>query len=158
MEGKLQSISNQSFYSNELLTGISILSVLQHVNELEISKCILIEPLLNHRELRNALKDSRIIIRSIDELIIKKIVAFTNFNDRFQEALPLSINSIMLMANLGLLKINGNTLTFSGENFDFQEATLGKTMKERISASKKIAEILQKETSANLYLNLRVEL
>lgn len=158
MERKIQILNNQSFCSNELLTGISILSVLQYAGELEISKCVLIEPMLNHKELRNSLKDSRIIIRSIEELIIKKVVAFTNFNDRFQETLPLSINSIMLMSKLGLLKINENILVFSGENFNFQETTLGKSLKDRILASKKLAEVLKKETSAYLYLNLRVEL
>lgn len=74
--------SIQSFSSNELLTGISILSVLNYSKKLEISKCLLIEPLLNHKETREALKKSNVIIRSIEELIMKKQVAFANFNNR----------------------------------------------------------------------------
>ncbi len=45
--------SIQSFSSNELLTGISILSVLNYSKKLEISKCLLIEPLLNHKRLHS---------------------------------------------------------------------------------------------------------
>ena len=44
MEGKIHMIEYQSFCSNELLTGISILSVLSNTKELEVAKCVLIEP------------------------------------------------------------------------------------------------------------------
>lgn len=158
MEGKVHMIKHQSFLSNELLTGISILSVLSNTKELEIAKCILIEPMLNHTDLRLMLKRTNIIVRSIEELILKKIIAFANFNNRFYETLPLSINSLLLMNELGLLKIDGNMIVFKGEDFNFKEESLGQAAKDRIIASKKLAEILRKETVANLYLNLRVEL
>ena len=151
-------IEHQSFFSNELLTGISILSVLSNTKKLETIKCVLIEPMLNHKELRVMLKNSKTVVRSIEELIMKKTVAFSNFNNRFRETLPLSINSILLMSELGLLQINGDMIIFSGEDFDFKEKSLGQSAEERILASSKIAEILRKETAANLYLNLRVEL
>lgn len=151
-------IEYQSFCSNELLTGISILSVLSNTKELEVAKCVLIEPMLNYKDLRATLKNSNTVLRSIEELILKKTVAFSNFNNRFYESLPLSINSILLMSELGLLKINGKMIAFSGDDFNFNEESLGKSAKERIIASKKVAEILQKETVSNLYLNLRVEL
>lgn len=151
-------IEYQSFCSNELLTGISILSVLSNTKEMEAAKCVLIEPMLNHKDLRAMLKKSNTVTRSIEELILKKIVAFSNFNNRFHETLPLSINSIFLMSELELIRINGKMISFSGYDFNFNEESLGKFAKERIIASKKIAEILRKETVANLYLNLRVEL
>ena len=91
-------IEYQNSFNNESLTGISILSVLSHTKKLEIVKCILIKPILNHKELRSILKNSNTVIRSIEELIIKKAAAFSNFNDMFIEALPLSINSILLMS------------------------------------------------------------
>lgn len=151
-------IEQQSFLSNEILTGLSILSVLSHTKELQVSKCVLIEPMLNHKELRAMLKNSKTIIRSIEELIMKKTVAFSNFHSRFIETLPLSINSILLMSELRLLKINGNKIIFSGNDFDFKEHSLGTLMEERILACNKIADILNNETVENLYLNLRVEL
>lgn len=158
MEGKIPMIEYQNSFNNELLTGISILSVLSHTKKLEIVKCILIEPMLNHKELRSILKNSNTVIRSIEELIIKKAAAFSNFNNRFIEVLPLSINSILLMSELKLLKINGNIILFSGEDFNFKEKSLGQSAKERILACNKLSEILRKETASNLYLNLRVEL
>lgn len=158
MEGKVYMIEHKSFCSNELLTGISILSVLSNTKEMEAVKCVLIEPMLNHKDLRTIIKKSNTVVRSIEELILKKTVAFSNFNNRFHETLPLSINSILLMSELGLLKINGKVLVFSGEDFNFNEESLGQSARERIIASKKIAKILRRETVANLYLNLRVEL
>jgi hypothetical protein len=38
-----------SFYNNEILTGIAILSVLYQVRELEISKALLVQPILSYR-------------------------------------------------------------------------------------------------------------
>lgn len=148
-------IEYQSFCSNELLTGISILSVLSNTKELEAAKCILIEPMLNHKDLRDILKKSNTVVRSIEELILKKTVAFSNFNNRFHETLPLSVNSILLMSELGLIRINDKMISFFGYDFNFNEESLGKSAKERIIARKKVAEILQKETVANLYLNLQ---
>lgn len=39
-----------SLKENELLTGISILSVLRYTKQMELSKCILIEPLLSYSQ------------------------------------------------------------------------------------------------------------
>lgn len=146
------------FRENELLTGISILSVLSTVNKLEITKCLLIEPLLNYKSVITVLKRKNSNIRSIEELIIGQQIAFSNFNVRYHESLLLSINSIMLLSQLGLIKIEDNMIIFNGHNFDFEEKSLGKMALDRIAAGRKIADILGKDKSANLYLGLRIEL
>ncbi len=147
-----------SFQSNELLTGIAILSVLRNTKKLEITKCLLIEPLLSYKSIRDYLKNNNCKVRSIEELMVKQNVVFSNFNRRFQEKLPLSINSILLMSELKLLKIENNNLLFIGEKFDFTEKTLGKTAQGIIATSGNLAEILTKEGASSLYLSLRVEL
>lgn len=147
-----------SFQSNEILTGIAILSVLRNTKKLEITKCLLIEPLLSYRSIRDYLKNNNCKVRSIEELMVKQNIVFSNFNRRFQEKLPLSINSILLMSELKLLKIENNNLLFIGEKFDFNEKTLGKTAQNIIATSNNLAEILTKEGASSLYLSLRVEL
>lgn len=150
--------SIHSFQSNELLTGIAILSVLRNTKKLEITKCLLIEPLLSYKSITGYLKKSNCKARSIEELIVKNSVVFSNFNCRFQEKLPLSINSLFLMSELKLLKIEKNNVVFIGEKFDFNEKTLGKTANSIIGAANNLAEILTKEDASSLYLSLRVEL
>ncbi|MDF2543588.1 MAG: hypothetical protein K0S47_3306 [Herbinix sp.] len=147
-----------SFQSNELLTGITILSVLKVANSLEISKCMLIEPLLSYKCLRDYMKRANSNVRSIEELIVKQNITFTNFNKRFKDKLAISINSILLMSQLKLLIIENNKLVFNAENFNFSEKSLGKTAHNLIATKDSMANILMKEDASSLYLSLRIEL
>lgn len=147
-----------TFQNNELLAGISILSVLRITSKLEISKCLLIEPLLSYKSIRSYLKRANSKVGSIEDLMVKQNIAFSNFDKRFEDKLPLSINAILLMSQLKLLCIKNSELFFTGEKFDFNEKTLGKTAKEVIAASSNIAKILEKEEASSLYLSLRIEL
>ena len=71
-----------SFYNNELITGVAILSVLKKTKTLEISKVLLINPLLSYSAILNFVKKRSVKIRSIEELIMKGNITFTNFNKR----------------------------------------------------------------------------
>ena len=58
-----------SLKENELLTGISILAVLRYTQQLELSKCVLIEPLLSYSQVLGSLKRANSKIKSIEDLI-----------------------------------------------------------------------------------------
>ena len=155
---RIEMESMHTFQSNEILTGIAIIGVLKITEELEISKCLLIEPLLSYKSIHDYLKNANSKVRSIEELMVKQNIVFSNFNKRYQEKLPLSINSIMLMSQLKLLNIESSKLIFTGDTFDFNEKSLGKTAKDIIATGSNLAEILTKEEASSLYLSLRVEL
>lgn len=147
-----------TFYNNELLTGIAILAVLRQKKKLEISKAVLIHSILSYKGIVEFLKDKRTKIRSIEELIVKRNTAFTNFNKRYLEDLELSINAIFLFKQLGLLNLVNNELIYLETDFDFKNKTLGKRALDIIEASFNLANILDKEDASNLYLSLRIEL
>lgn len=119
---------------------------------------MLIEPLLSYSKVLSVLKRANSNIKSIEDLIIKESIFFTNFDSRFQEKLILSINSILLFKNLGLLETNNQGIKFTGQDFDFSAPSLGDKAKSRIAASKKLSEILAKGDVSDFYLSLRVEL
>lgn len=146
------------FRDNELLTGISILSVLRFTKKLEFSKCMLVEPLLSYSKILTLLKRSNSSIQSIEDLVIKGSIVFFDFNNRYQEKLILTINSILLFEKMGLLKFENDSISFCGGSFDFAEKSLGKKARDRIAASKKLAEILMKGEASDFYLSLRIEL
>lgn len=146
------------FRDNELITGISILAVLRFTKKLELSKCMLIEPLLSYSKVLKLLKRSNSSVKSIEDLIIKESIIFSNFSSRYQEKLILSINSLLLFEEMELLKIGDNNVTYNGYNFNFSEQSLGEKAKDRISASRKLAEILTKGEASDFYLSLRIEL
>ena len=147
-----------SLKENELLTGVSILSVLRYTKQLDLAKCILIEPLLSYSQVLSALKRSNSNIKSIEDLIIKQSIAFSNFNNRFQDKLLLSMNAIILFEKLGLLYTKENFVYFSAPDFDFSTKSLGDTAANRIAASRKLSEILQKGEASDFYLSLRIEI
>ena len=158
MGGELLIRELNTFQNNEVLTGITILSVLKITEQLEITKALLIEPLLSYKSIREYMKKSNSKVRSIEELIVKQNIAFSNFDKRFEDKLPFSINAILLMAQLQLMRVDKNKLVFTGDLFDFTEKTLGKPAQEVIAASKNMAQILMKEDASSLYLSLRVEI
>lgn len=91
------------FRDNELLTGISILAVLRFTKKLELSKCMLVEPLLSYSKVLKSLKRSNSSIKSIEDLIIKESIVFSNFSSRYEEKLILTINSILLFEKMEFL-------------------------------------------------------
>ena len=146
------------FRDNELLTGISILAVLRFTKKLELSKCMLVEPLLSYSKVLTSLKRSNSGIKSIEDLIIKESIVFSDFNSRYQEKLILTINSILLFEKMELLKIENSSISFCGNSFNFSEKSLGRKALDRIAASKKLAEILTKGEASDFYLSLRIDL
>lgn len=147
-----------SLKENELLTGISILAVLRHTQQLELSKCMLIEPLLSYSQVLKALKRTNSSIKSIENLILKQSIPFANFNNRFQDKFLLSMNALILFEKLGLISIKENMVYFSANDFNFANTSLGEAATNRISASSKLAEILEKGDASDFYLSLRVQI
>lgn len=148
----------RTFRDNELITGISILAVLKYTKKLEISKCMLIEPLLSYSKVVSSLKRVNSSIKSIEDLIIKENVVFSNFNSRYQEKLILSINSILLFEQMGLISVDDGFAFFSGEDFNFFNSDLGDKATARIKAARKLSEILSKGDASDFYLSLRIEI
>ena len=138
--------------SNELITGISILAVLKY------SKCMLIDPLLSYSKVLQLLNRSNSSVKSVEDLIIKESILFTNFNERYKEKLTISVNAILLFEKMGLIGLRDNHAYFMGERFDFKNATLGDKAKARIGSARNLANILAKGETSDLYLSLRVEI
>ncbi|WP_312941696.1 three component ABC system middle component [Oscillibacter sp.] len=147
-----------SFYNNEILTGIAILSVLHEVEELEVSKALLVQPILSYRGVLNFVKKKNVKIRSIEELISKKSLQFCNFNKRYFDNLELSMNAILLMRQLGFLDIRDNKLVRGNVEFDLDNKTLGDRANEIIKGASNISNAINKGDASNLYLSLRIEL
>ena len=148
----------RTFRDNEVLTGISILAVLQYTKELSIAKALLVEPILSYTTVIKALNRANSRIKSIEELIIKESIAFSNFNSRYYEKLILSVNAIILFNKLGLISISNNVLGFSGKDFDFNDTKVGDRANARIKAALRLSEILVKGDASDFYLSLRVEI
>lgn len=156
--GSVTKMQTDSFKENELLTGISILAVLSQIDRLDITKCLLIEPILSYNTVLKKLKSDRTHLVSVEEMILKEKIAFSDFNDRYYEHLLMSVNAMMLFQHMQLLNIENGIATLTNKRFDLGEKSLGTKAHARIKAAKKLAPILEKGSAKDLYLSLRIEL
>ncbi|MEG7619585.1 hypothetical protein, partial [Enterococcus faecalis] len=105
-------ISNDT-YNNELIGVISILSVLNELKKITITKALLIMPFYSHQQSLKVLKNNKVKIRSIEEFIIKYPSYFSNYNERFHSLLIVSINSIILLNKMGIITIQDNYIALN---------------------------------------------
>ncbi len=150
-------ISNDT-YNNELIGVISILSVLNELKKITITKALLIMPFYSHQQSLKVLKNNKVKIRSIEEFIIKYPSYFSNYNERFHSLLIVSINSIILLNKMGIITIQDNYIALNAETeLSYEEKDIGRRACEILKASNKLSNILR-EAEENLYLQLRVEI
>ncbi|WP_132945360.1 three component ABC system middle component [Tumebacillus sp. BK434] len=144
-------------YNNEAIGAIAIASVMKHLKSSSIGKTMLFLPLLLHNPTTNFLKKRSTGVRSLEELLVKKGGYFINFDDRFRSLLPISLNSLLVLAEIGVINVDDGMVRYNTESkFDIN-TNIGNRITNIIMASEKLAMIMKEETG-NLYLQLRVKL
>ena len=144
------------FYNNIGICSLSIVSIVkENNNELELSKVPLIMPIVAHKQLLNYMSSKSSVINSLDGLIISKYHFFSNFNKKFYEFLPLTLNTIQFLVDIEIIELSDNKIYLLKE-YEY-EKTMGTRVEKIFKASKNIVKILD-ENNEKLYLNLRVEL
>jgi len=152
--GTKNSMSIQN-YNNIGIASLAICSTLQHASSLTVPKSLLIMPLVSHNELLSYLARKTTDIKSIEKLIVDKVVFFANFNKRYYDCLLDSLNAIQFLSETSMVEVEDGALKLLA-NLEYASA-MGDRAQKIFQASKNISEIL-KNSVENLYLNLRVEL
>jgi hypothetical protein len=141
------------YYNNISIGVIAISSVLNHYEELPVSKSFLIIPFITHFDLTRFLANKRTNTKSIEELISQKTSCFSNFNKRYYDSLSLSINAIQYLIDMKYIEHkNGNLKKIKPLNY---HKNMGERADKIYKASENIAKILR-GTREMLYLNLRI--
>ena len=141
--------------NNVAFASLAIAIVAGKVEKMELTKALLIMPILANKELTSYLANGRTKIKSLDKLIIDKLHCFSNFNKRYYDNLSTSINAIQFLSETNVISVE-NSIISTKEKIDYA-SSMGTRLKLTYKASQNIAELLSQETS-NLYLNLRIEL
>ncbi|QYY41511.1 three component ABC system middle component [Aneurinibacillus thermoaerophilus] len=145
-------------YNNEAIGVISIAAVLKKVRQVSYAKALLILPIALHKELINFLKREQTTIKSIEQLVARRGNHLANFNERFIELIPVSINSIMLLNEMGIVKLGNGSIYYNEKiEFNFEDESLGKRTSDILKATNNISNLLKQDVS-DLYLHLRVQI
>lgn len=142
-------------YNNIGIGVIALSSVMEHMPKITLTNALLILPLITHTPTLSYLSRKTTNIPSSSSLLISHPELFINFNDRFYNALPLSINTIQFIIKNNLGNLEDNFL-YSERKIEINNK-YGKRAKKIFLASNNIAKLLI-ESDKELYLNFRVQL
>ncbi|XCN71185.1 MAG: three component ABC system middle component [Candidatus Electrothrix aestuarii] len=146
---------NGRLFNNIGVCSLAIAFVVQHLDRLTLAKALLIIPLITNAELLKYLARKTTKNQTIEQLIVKKPKCFSNFNARYYDALLVSINSIQLLVEIGLLElVDGKIITTERLNYD---KSMGKRAEKIFKASSNLADLVNSDIE-DLYINLRVQL
>ncbi len=150
---------NLFIYNNEAISTIALGYFISKVKVISIPKLMLILPFVLHEQTLKQLNNNS-INRSLEELIIKKPLLLSNFNSRFKDFLPLSINSVTILYELQIIKIDRDFIYFNEDsNFNNRDLKgIGERAKKILKGIDSLKEIITKTDNNSLYLTLKIEL
>lgn len=147
-------------YNNIGFSLLAFLSVVKKLDNIDCSKSLLILPLVLHDPLIQYLKDGRVVIKGMEDLILSKVEYFLNYNERYINFLTLSLNTLVFAEKMGFIEITNNRIVPILEEIskiDFHDRKIGRRLKDVDKASDNIIKILNEDVS-ELYFKLRIEL
>ena len=77
---------------------------LQHLTPLPLSKSLLVMPIISHKDLLQYLARKTTTIQSLEQILVSHQKCFSNFNARFYDSLPTSINAIQFLAEIAMVE------------------------------------------------------
>lgn len=142
-------------YNNFGICSLGMVFTLRHLTSLPLSKSLLVMPIISHKDLLQYLARKTTTIQSLEQILVSHQKCFSNFNARFYDSLPTSINAIQFLAEIAMIDLVESEIV-SVKELDYVP-DMGKRAKKIFDASQRIAEILKSDT-AHLYINLRIQL
>ncbi|MCT4588906.1 MAG: DUF6521 family protein [Carboxylicivirga sp.] len=146
-------------YNNEGLASVAIGYFMKLQGITTLTKALLILPFVFHEPTVRKLK-GRSYKRSLEEFIVKNPECIINFNMRFQDFLPITINSISILNDINVIRIVNDSLHFNYEN-DFSpelSSSIGSRAKNIFKAIDVLNELMKDQDSSSFYLKLKIEL
>jgi len=151
-------MDSKYLFNNEAVGIIAMQATISECREITYAKAMLILPFLLHEDTVASLKRSNSVQRSIEEMMTKKLGNFANFDSRYYSMLPISLNVLMILRDMGAIKITKDKIYSSANLKNISIANLGKRAKNIIEATTKLSLLLNSENDSSLYLKLRITL
>lgn len=152
-------INSNYLYNNEAIGTVAIASVLRHSKALTYAECLLVLPFLLHDDTLTFLSRSNFTFRSSEELLIKKSSILGNFNSRYTSLLPVSLNALLILDEMGVIEISEKNISYIENNkFDLDAKSLGNRAGRIVKGAEKLNQLFALEKPSSLYLKLRIQL
>lgn len=146
--------------TNEILGALAIQATLACLpnRQLELTKTLLILPLLYNKRVRSILKSKKIVHLGSRDLVLSFPKDFSSVNAHYLDMSITSINTILLACEMGITELSADSLSLCTEIFTSTSSkSIGLLGSEIFTAAPCLAKILQ-ESAEELYQNFRIVL
>jgi hypothetical protein len=147
-----------STYNNEALATVCLGYYAQLVESVSYSKAMLLLPLILHEQTSRRLRGTG-NKRSLDEFIIGNTDCLINFNKRYIDFLPISINSILMLSEMDIIRVSSKEIFFNFNKTRFNPYSaynLGTRAKALLKSIDGLVPMLSREDDWAAYLKLKV--
>ena len=141
-------------YNNIGICATAINCTLSHCGSLSLPKALLIMPLAMHAATIRFLANANVRERQVAALVTARPDLFSNYANRFEESLIVSLNAIQFLLTFGHARLDSELKIERKMEID---SRYGKRALLIEKASKNIAGLLRGPDD-DLYLNLRIKL
>lgn len=108
-------ISGYYIYNNVAITACAIMSLLNVSPKIPLSKVALLMPIILDDGISQKMRCQN--YRSFDAVITQNQIYLSNFNDRFKDLLPQVVNSLSLLLDLNLVRLQGEYVEVLDEKY-----------------------------------------
>lgn len=146
--------------TNEVLGTLALQATLAYLPErqIELTKALLILPLLYSKRIRGILKSKKVVHLSSRDLVLSFPKDFAAVNNHYIDTSTTSVNTILLACEMGVTNLNENKLRLTAEIFTSTcSKSIGQLGSEIFIAAPSLAKILE-ESAEELYQNFRIVL
>ncbi|CAM1357173.1 three component ABC system middle component [Tenacibaculum halocynthiae] len=144
-------------YNNEAIASCIFLSLLNETKTIDIARISLVLPFLLDDRTVNYLSNNRNHIE-LENLIDEKPHIFTSFNKRYLSLLPVSINSLKMLYNGGLISFQNQKVINNDSDLNLENILLGDRFNKINKIIPYFLSIIEKCSTEQLYKILRIQL
>lgn len=150
-----------STYNNEALASICLGYYAMRAKEFSHAKAMVVLPFLLHEQTAKRLR-STANRRSLDEFIIGNTDCLINFNKRFVDFLPISVNAIIMLNQMSIVSLTDKVIRFNIDQTNFNPNNYGTNIGKRagalLSSIDGLLPLLHYEEDWSTYLKLKITL
>ena len=143
-------------YNNEAIASLILEKALCLLNEIEIARFLLILPIV---------LEDRIIVKmrtgsfsDFGEFVGKHPTLFANFNDRYLDLIPISINSLTLLKEMGVLTTRKNKIFHNPNHTNFSKPILSNRLENISGQMQNFINLTSGYETNTLYKILKIRL
>lgn len=147
-----------STYNNEAIGTLTMGYFISLSKQLSIAKAMIILPMILHDATARRLRGNS-INRSLDEFIIGNVDCLINFNKRYTDFLPVSVNSVMMLREMGIVLLSEDKIIYNSDNTRFNAFSahnIGNRARALLASVERLVPIIVNEHDWSLYLKLKV--